>query len=173
MPAHKNACLVLHEIDCNLTGFDRLIVHSCDTDVLLLMIHFYEKLPSTVWIKFGTSKKPKFIPIHDIAKNMDLDMRNALLAYHAITGCDSTSAFSGHTKKSSWPVFKKHFKVLNDFGCYPHLRDEQFEKAEAFVIQTYLFKKSAFKDICNIDDLRAAMFQHVKELDKLPPSTCS
>lgn len=100
---------------------------------------------------------------------MDLDMRNALLAYHAITGCDSTSALSGHIKKSSWPVFKKHFKFLNDFGCY-HLSDEQLEKAEAFVMQMYLFKKPVFKHICNIDDLKAAMFQHVKELDKLPPS---
>ncbi|KAG5878248.1 hypothetical protein JTB14_004277 [Gonioctena quinquepunctata] len=97
---HEEAdtCFVLHGIDCSLTVFGRLIVHSRDIDVLSLMIYFHEKLPASLWLKFGTSKKPKFIPVHDIAKKIDPDVRKALFAYHAITACDSTSAFSGHRK---------------------------------------------------------------------------
>ncbi|KAI5651982.1 hypothetical protein NE865_00319 [Phthorimaea operculella] len=164
---------VLHGIDIKQSGFERLIVNSRDTDVLLLVMHFYERLPSVVWIKSGTSKKPKFIDVKNINNNnllASVDKRKALLAYHSLTGCDTTSALSGHTKKSSWPIFHQHYHLLSNFGTSPHPTEVQLSNAERFVILMYTNKKPGLQDSNNLDDLRAAMFQNIRELDKLPPT---
>lgn len=105
-----------------------------------------------------------------MVRKMDIDLKTSLLSYHAITGCDSTSAFSGHTKKSSWMVFKKNHELLKDFGRAPDLPEKQLKNAEVFVTKMYVNKKPALKTIDNVNDLRASMFQQVKALDKLPPS---
>ena len=39
------------------------------------------------------------IRIHDI--RLDGDIRQGLLAFHALTGCDTTSQFAGITNKSA------------------------------------------------------------------------
>lgn len=161
---------ILHGIDCKQSGFERLIVNCRDTDVLLLILHFYEQLPSVVWIKSGTNKKPKFIDLKNIQENMTNDKRKSLLAYHSLTGCDTTSAMSGHTKKSSWSIFNKHYQFLSNFGLSQQLTEEQFSNAERFVILMYTNKKPGLQELDNLDNLRAAMFQNIRELDKLPPT---
>jgi hypothetical protein len=98
------------------------------------MIHFYPQMPATVWIKFGTSMKPKYIPVHDTARKINPKMLKTILAYHAITGCDTTSAFSGHTKASSWITFNVHADLVDYFGQYPELSETQHEKAEIVII---------------------------------------
>ena len=44
-------------------GHEHLVVHSRDTDVLLLLIHH---VIAEVWMVAGTKQKPKYIPVHQI-----------------------------------------------------------------------------------------------------------
>lgn len=85
---------VIHGMDATQMGFSTVIINSRDTDVLLLMIHHYDKLPAKIWLQFGTHHKPRFVPVHDIVQKMGLE-KNNLLAFHALTDCDSTSSLSG------------------------------------------------------------------------------
>lgn len=61
-----------------------------------------------------TSKTPvlKYLPVLEIHELLSTDQLQTLLAFHVVTGCDSVSQFSGHSKKTAWQVFLNH-----DQGC--------------------------------------------------------
>ena len=60
----------------------------------------------------------------------------AILAFHAITGCDTLSYFAGHTKKTAWKTFKDHWELLLELGN-GLLNDQILANAEAFVCRQY------------------------------------
>ena len=41
---------------------------------------------------------------------------NSTLAFHFITGCNTKSFVSGHTKKTAWLSFKNHHQLLQALG---------------------------------------------------------
>ena len=53
--------------------------------------------------------------MHDIRKEIPFDQATSMIAFHAITGCNSVSPFAGHSKKTTWHVFRQHHKYLLDF----------------------------------------------------------
>ena len=55
-------------------------------------------------MKAGTSKKPKYLPIHTIRERLknSVSKIETILPFHAITGCDTVSFFAGHSKKTAW-----------------------------------------------------------------------
>ena len=104
--------IVLHGNDSVPQGYEHIVVYSRDT-VLLLLIHH---VIAEVWMVAGTKQKLKYIPVHQIRESLNLQVCRNLLAYHAITGSDSTSQFSGHGKKKTWMILK-----VNQI-CLMHLR---------------------------------------------------
>jgi hypothetical protein len=75
-------------------------IHSSDTDVCVLCVALYQESNChEVWFRTGIRDKLRFIPCHSIASRIGDGMCKALPAYHAISGCDSTSALSGVGKK--------------------------------------------------------------------------
>ena len=86
---HKeaNTRFVLHEVG----HVDDVVVSARDTCVLLLLMAHRAKLSSKVWTWAGTSKKPKYIPLEEVSANLPRSSSSALLQFHAITCCDSTS----------------------------------------------------------------------------------
>ena len=98
--------LILHYIHANMKT---IVVSVRDTDVLLLLIAHYDSMGCTrLYMKTETSKAPKYFPVHKIRMLLSSDQVNTLLAFHAITVCDSVSQFIGHGKKTTWTVFQQH-----------------------------------------------------------------
>ena len=92
---------------------ETIVVSARDTDVLLLLLAHYDRIGCTyLYMKAGTSKDPKYFPVHDIHKLLSDDQVDTLLAFHALTGCDSVSQFSGHGKKTTWQVFKQPITLI-------------------------------------------------------------
>jgi hypothetical protein len=48
----------------------------------------------------------RYIPIHEINEDLGKDISLALPAFHAITGCDTVSAFFGKGEKSAWQAWQ-------------------------------------------------------------------
>ena len=98
-PIQKNkakACILY----CIHSHVETIIVAVRDTDVLLLLLAHYDRMGCTrLYMKAGTSNAPKYFPVHEIRMLLSIDLVDTLLAFHAITGCDSVSQFSGHGKK--------------------------------------------------------------------------
>ena len=87
--------LILHSCEAVKEGYQRVLVHSRDTDVFLLLVHFFSDA-AEVWMISGTAKKRKCYPVHAVSQRLTPAVRDNLLSFHALTGCDSTSSFTGH-----------------------------------------------------------------------------
>ena len=68
-----------------------------------------------------------------------------LLAFHALTGCDTTSYIANHTKRSSWKIFKEHHGLLNKLGI-GELTEATIKSSETFVCRIYNVHRTYYID---------------------------
>ena len=114
--------IVLHARDATIRGYQQINVICRDTDVLvLLLVHLPNPSPA-VWMFTGIAKRNFYVPVHQIC--LSEETQNSLLAFHSITGCDTTSQFAGIGKQSSWCIFVTCPRLLQHLG-----KDD----AEAFI----------------------------------------
>ena len=91
--------LVLHCIHAHM---ETIVVAVRDTDVLLLLLAYYDRTGRTrLYMKAGTLNASKYLSVHKIRMLISIDLVATLLAFHAITGCDSVSQVSGNGKKTA------------------------------------------------------------------------
>ena len=100
--------LVLHSCEAVNHGYKIMLVICRDTGVMLLLIHFMPAQTAEVWMISGTAKKSICYPIHALSERLAKPLRDNLQGFHAFTGCDTTSAVSGHGKQSCWKTFQNH-----------------------------------------------------------------
>ena len=99
---HADTRLILHALDASKSGFKRLLIITVDTDVLILALcHFFNLDLQELWIKAGTRKNWRWLPIHLYAETLHQEMCQALPFWFALTGCDSASMFAGRRKKTT------------------------------------------------------------------------
>ena len=68
-----------------------------------------------LWVAFGTAKKFRYIPVHDISLPLGPDKSQALPMFHAYTGCDTVSSFNTRGKKTAWDIWKLFEEVTPIF----------------------------------------------------------
>src|SRR6266516_1488318 len=112
--------------------------------------------------------KPQFIPVHMIRRELDDIMCNNLPAFHAITGCDTTSQFSGYGRRKAWNIYINNASLLNRFGKEDKLTSSVLSEAEKFVIQLY----SPGSTETSITALRVSLFMQ-KNYDATSKQECS
>ena len=96
--------LLLHVAQGFRCGFDKVIIRTVDTDVVILSIaNFHQLCLTELWISFGAGKH-HYIPSHQIAVNLGEEKCRDLTFFHVFTGCDTVSAFSGKGKKQISPA---------------------------------------------------------------------
>ena len=80
------------------------------TDVLVLCIAFSSQIASPMYQKTETrtQARTKYINISQIANAFGRDICMALPGMHALTGCDTVSAFDGRGKFSTLKVARLH-----------------------------------------------------------------
>jgi len=123
--------LILHAKEAKEVGYSRVVIQCHDTDVLVLAVGHRKHLPSEIWMSCGTSEKPKYIPVHAI--NYSPLVMDNVIAYHSVTGCDTTSQLSGKAKRSTWKVCLKDPTLFAQLGESPGLSEEVRVSAEQFI----------------------------------------
>ena len=91
---------------CDMNPFCEVYISSPDTDVFILLIHFYPHLcPATT---FWTGKAPNIrdIDICKIYESLGPKHADAILAFHTFTGCDQTVRFYGKSETEFYKTFK-------------------------------------------------------------------
>ncbi|KAJ8320045.1 hypothetical protein KUTeg_001632 [Tegillarca granosa] len=78
-----NTRIVLHTYEACLQGYERTVVVCRDKDVLVLLLHSLQKLTIEVWFQTGTSKRRKFIPVHNT--RLSISETEILPTFQAIT----------------------------------------------------------------------------------------
>ena len=126
---------ILHAVQCNR---DNVVVSVRDTYVILLFIHHFQKMKCVkCWVMCGTARDRKYIPIHEVCEKRGPEQILHLMAFHAITGCDTTSKLASITKTGAWKTFVGDTcTLLHGLGEAP-MSDQVLENVEKFVVQLY------------------------------------
>ena len=158
-------------------GASRIRVVSDDTDVFILLLHFYHayQLSCNLSMESTTIGSRTVIDIGSTV-NQHQDIMKGLLACHALSGCDTVAKFTGIGKATALKVLKSHNFPLLTIGNPDAAFGEVVEEATAFVAACY-----GIKDICfgSMSDVRYHVWS-VKvgkkttaspKLQVLPPTT--
>eukprot|EP00745_Piridium_sociabile_P029611 TRINITY_DN48831_c1_g1_i5.p1 TRINITY_DN48831_c1_g1~~TRINITY_DN48831_c1_g1_i5.p1 ORF type:complete len:333 (-),score=65.80 TRINITY_DN48831_c1_g1_i5:455-1453(-) len=158
--------MFLHVAAAASAGHRRVIVRTTDSDVVVLGVSTFVALGQKIdelWIAFGMRRRYRYIPVHVIARELGPSKAMALPAFHALTGCDTTSAFFGKGKKTAWSVWQSLPELtlpLQLLSC-PNPSVEMVRThttmLERFVIQLYGVYDD---DITSVDAARLYLFLH-------------
>ncbi|XP_066928378.1 uncharacterized protein [Clytia hemisphaerica] len=170
---HEEAdtAIVLHAIDASARkDFIELVILCSDTDVLLILLHYFDRISSTTIFK-TINKEFVLREIHD---RLSPEICKGLLGFHAMSGCDQTGKFLGYTKSSCWEIYSSlpedELKAFADLGS-TDLSPSTFESLEMFVVRLYCRNKVP-KEVKNLSDLRWRMFtKQQADSSKLPPTS--
>ena len=83
----------------------------------------------------------RYIPVHVIATKLSENVCTVLPLFHALSGCDTVSAFHGKGKKSAWSAWKKYPEFTAQLDCLMrnplHLNETEMKCIEAFITFMY------------------------------------
>ena len=155
--------LVLHAIH---SQYNTVVVASRDTDVLLLLVYHFQRMRcQRLWMMSGTSKKRRYIPIETVFNNLPIGSVSTLLAFHTLTGCDTTSYIADHSKRTAWRVFKEHHALLNGLGV-GDVTKEKIMSSEAFMCRMYNVQRTD-----SVDTARHLLFPKTAKPEAMPPTS--
>ena len=120
--------LILHSCEAANEGYERLVLRCSDTDVLLILCYFMPARVAEVLMVSGTSTQQKFYPVHTRSNQFSQSVRENLLSFHALTGCDTVSSFSGYGKKKCSKIFQRQPDSVSSIG-----RNGELDLIEQFV----------------------------------------
>ena len=80
-------------------------------------------------MRSGTAKQWKYIPLRETYNNLPTGAAESLVAFHALTGCDTTSFFVNTEKRTAWKILKESHHLLSDLGV-GDLSDDTIKSAE-------------------------------------------
>ena len=94
--------IFVHAKHASVNGMKKILIRTVDTQVLILD-------EEELWIAFEVGKHLHYLSIHKIASSLNTEQCEGLPFFHALTGCDTVSLFSGKCKKTAFQAWK----------CYP------------------------------------------------------
>lgn len=164
--------IFVHAKHASLNGLKKILLRTVDTDVVVLAAAFFRELQvEELWIAYGVGKHLRYLSIHAIAASFTRQQCEGLPFFHALTGCDTVSYFSGKGKKTalltwrSYPQATEVFRSLSSPQAV--INEEQFRLLERFVVIMYS-RTSPHDNVCNA---RKAMFsQGTKSIENIPPT---
>ena len=109
--------MMLHcnDVAANSPESSVILVRSPDTNVFILLLRFVRHINQTVLFDTGTGDKRRLVNVQAVAKDLGDEINLALVALHAFTGCNMTSAFVRRGKVKPLTLLKKHPEFLPTF----------------------------------------------------------
>ncbi|KAG7156429.1 hypothetical protein Hamer_G006188, partial [Homarus americanus] len=145
--------MMVHAADALECGHRRILIRTVDTDIVILAVALENERSEVLdelWLTFGTGKNRLF---------------------HALTGCDTVSAFAGHSKKAAWATRNAFPEVTTAFlslaSTTSELPDGVLSTLERFIVLFYYRTSTC----CDVNVLRKKLFSRKsRSLEDLPPT---
>ena len=153
--------ILLHAKHASDQGYTSVIVVSEDTECLCSSLHSQKKYLLPFIRKGGTSTRVRYMDIRKLRAVLGDKLSQALIAFHAFTGCDTVSAFAGRGKTGPLKQLKKDEVAIDTFAIDTTAMD-------GFTCRMY----AASLKTCKVNILRHEMFLSKSgEIDSstLPP----
>ncbi|CAJ1084188.1 Sodium/potassium-transporting ATPase subunit alpha [Xyrichtys novacula] len=168
----------VHLKDALEKGSQKVVIRTVDTDIIVILVGLLGQLtkdyPDTgIWVAFGMGKNFQEICINTISQKIGKSISLALPAFHAFTGCDTTSQFRGKGKKSAWAAWKSFPEVTNAFIAMAAEPHQLSQESKTFaLLERYtcvLYDKTT--NIENVNDLRKDLFAKKSlSMENIPPT---
>ena len=91
--------MILHAAHAAKNGHHEILICTVDTDVVVLAETLSPE--HEVWLAFGNCR---YLVAHRVCTCLGLTKSWGLPLFHALTGCDTVSAF-GHGNRSAWSTW--------------------------------------------------------------------
>ena len=109
-----------------MEGAVTVLVRTVDTDVVVILVGKLHDLKAVnahvnIWVAFGMGRNFKFISINRICASLGEQKSRSLPVFHALTGCDTTSAFNGKGKRSAWKALQQCCDVVIRVPIHPSI----------------------------------------------------
>ena len=166
--------LMLHMDDCAKEGLKRIMIRTTDTDVVVLAVSCVQSTAvEELWIALGVGKHFKYLAAHTIAVELGPQCSKALPAFHAFTGCDCVSFFSGRGKTKAWNTWAAYPQVTKAFLLMMEEPDvflpdsAMMDFLQRFVVLLY----DRTSELQSVNQARKQMFSKGKrQLENIPPT---
>ena len=138
-------------------GYDFVRVRSPDSDIFFILLHHAPNICTQILFDTGTGNKKRLLNVTKKAIELGPVYCTALLALHALTGCDTTSSLKGIGKikptkiLKKMPKFKEH---LSNLGKSWTLSDSVASEIEHFMCCIYGFPRIKKIDMVRLHILR-------------------
>ena len=96
-------------------GYDKICVSAVDTDIVIYAIYFSTIVAHHYSLRSEFVIRRRILGISNIIQELGEDISSALLALHAFTGNDYTSAFHGIGKKKAFTITRKSQEYVRAF----------------------------------------------------------
>ena len=174
---HEEADVIIaqHVVHLAETGHNSIRVLADDTDVFVLLLHFYKQRQLTCnLVMMGTSSGRKCADIKATVEKHE-DIIEDILPAHVLYGCDTVSALWGIGKGTVIQVLKSGKKHLNTLGITTENKNSVILQSVAFVASCYGHQNesnmTALRYLVWIGKMANHRLTSAPELRVLPPTT--
>ena len=147
----------------------RATVVSEDTDVLVLLLHYFEKFHSlglqNLLLQLGKGEKRRMLPVHIMFERFGKDFCQEILSAHLATGSDHLSQVG--SKRCALTADPE--KSLCNFGKTAILDEDQLKVAEEYLVNVL----SSSNGVKTFDELRVQVHKKTDSALGLPPTSYS
>lgn len=171
--------MVLHILHALRIGHANVLVRTCDSDVVIILLYHFPLFEATsvtsceVYISYGTGKHRRILSIRAIVEALGKRFCSALPLVHAVTGCDSTSAFKGRSKRMCFTALRKcSHEVIEAMGSFQpfmelKMESQLFTSLEHYIVKVY----GGDTQTKSVNQLRKQMFcQRYQNVEMIPPT---
>ena len=164
--------MLLHVKHASMSQHANIMISTVDSDVLIIALQAFHQLNVLqLWMEFGVGKHKRYIPCHEYAASLGPDKCSALAFWHAFSGCDTVSSFSGRGKKTvmdAWTRFEAVTPIFISLSSTPHeVTDEQLSVLEHFVVTLY----DRTSPVHKVNQSRQYLFtKKNRTLENIPPT---
>ena len=154
-------------------------MRTVDTDVVVIVVGAFRALAgiqplADIWVAFGMGKNYRLLSINAICDSLGEPKAQALPVFHALTGCDTNSAFKGKGKKTAWQAWQVFQAVTNTFvylAQHPFEKltadSEHFKAIERLVVVIY----DRTSPLSPVNDAREELFcRKNRSVERIPPT---
>ena len=109
--------LLLHVKEAVMKGRANVIVRTVDSDIIVILLGFMDKFleinPGTsIVVDYGVTNR-RLININDSYRNLSDSISQAVMVFHALSGCDSRASFFKKNKKHMYKCWMNFAKKLS------------------------------------------------------------
>ena len=173
--------IVLHIVSAILEGLKRVVVRSNDTDVLIILIQYYNHFCEVAKTdnfniilmtgKSSTATGILYISIDLASKSFTPHQLRGLPLLFSMAGCDYVESFYDVGQMSWLNNYLKNDtipRVFSELMMDPLKLIDKFEEVMNFVLTTYKVRNPSLG--CSVGRVDTFKFKTIKTLRQLPPS---